>query len=151
MTNMEFYRDEIEKLNKANTTIAVFNGKPVNCDHFPLCKGCEFFKPSVTNCGVARVEWLMAEHVEKPKLSKDERAFIKLLNPAHYITRNGDGQLYMHWELPIKSLANLLWVDAYTRCWCIDRNYLSNIKLDFIKWEDENPWKVSDLLELEVE
>ena len=60
-----------------------------------------------------------------------------------YIAREKNGFLLVYTEKPIKILET----------WGLANYALMNmfdIKFDFIKWEDEDPWSIEDLKKLEV-
>ena len=71
-TNFEFYKDEIRDIYSRNEIMAVKDNQPAICIRTE-CEECAF-KP--TTCrGKDLIEWLYAEHIEQPKLTKRERAF----------------------------------------------------------------------------
>ena len=105
-------------------------------------------------------KWLNSEHVEQPTLTRDEYDFLDVLNPDLYIARDRNGSLFLFIHEPTK-MNEIEWNDDSFAEWRLlrtSRDVNSGIfgilkhyiSFNFIKWEDEKPWKVSDLLELEV-
>ena len=76
---------------------------------------------------------------EKRQLTEDEKTILRNV-PKHYkwIARNIDGCLYIYASKPKKGLT--IWVD--TGLPMITFDHLFN----FIKWEDEEPYSIEDLL-----
>lgn len=61
-----------------------------------------------------------------------------------YIAREKNGFLLVYTEKPIKIL------ETWGLANCALMN-MFDIKFDFIKWEDEEPWRIEDLKKLECE
>ena len=88
----------------------------------------------------------------KPTLNERERKFLELLRPNFYIARDKKGGLYAYSDEPTKcnqewkvNNGNYHWLNLTTN------SYMhSSIKFDFITWDDEEPWKIEDLLKLDV-
>ena len=150
-TNFEFYKDEILKIVNTPTRLAKVNGKPVTCAGTD-CEECEFNKMSDL-CDISTIKWLYAEHIEQPKLTKRERAFCEAVGKG-WIARDLDNELSYFEEKPVKLCKEGYWVD--------DDNIISDSmtyllpkvlekQFSIIKWEDEKPWSIEDLLKLEVE
>lgn len=132
MTNFEKWKDEILKINKYGSAIAVVNGKPINCG-ITDCDLCEF-NPRCNEC---RINWLYSEYTEpKPKLTKRERAFCEALYdmvdiPSDFnVGRTGVGNLYLAVGDRPK--------------FCLD-----NTSFKFIECDGE--LSIKDLMKLEVE
>lgn len=140
-TNFEFYKDEILKCLSENN-IAIKNNKPVKCvgdcnscirdSEIGICMDKPFF------------EWLCAEHTELPKLTKRERAFCEAAQNG-WIARDRDRSLCWFPADAVVQKSGTMWNAEKYVC-------ISHFKLPFIciKWEDEKPWAVADLLKLEV-
>ena len=145
-TNFEFYKDEILGYVEEYASFPAFvNGKLVTCVSGD-CQQCIFRSP---NCFAKRVEWLYAEHIEQPKLTKRERAFCELMRDG-YIARDKGGAPIWFRSLPQKSKEHSMWI---TNSYLFKETLTLTRYMDvfsFIKWEDEKPWAVEDLLELEV-
>ena len=145
MRNFEKFEKEILEISLLDCNFALVGGKPLRCGDAE-CKECAFNNEI---CNVGRIKWLYQEYVEKPKLTKQERKFCELFEDEDlWFARQRNmtmPTIFMH--KPYKT----------TTCWhgdtiqsCELRKYC-NARLDFIKWEDEEPWSVEDLLKLEVE
>ena len=107
-----------------------------------------------------RSKWLNSEHVEQPTLTQEEHDFLDVLNPDFYIARDRNGSLFLFIHETMK-MNEIEWNDNSSGQWRLlrtSRDVNSGIfgilkhyiSFNFIKWEDEKPWKVSDLLKLEV-
>ena len=99
----------------------------------------------VEHIHVAKVQDFVFPDQPKQKLTKRERAFCELITDG-YIARDGDADLYWYETKPWK--ADGMWH-------CIDESItlevFDEIPFMFIEWEDDEPWAVSSLLELEVQ
>ena len=86
---------------------------------------------------------LLWERKETPKLNEDEKVILRNL-PKEYkwITRDEEGDLAVHNVKPYKSPE--FWVSESDIAW----EYLVpfNNLFQFIKWEDEEPYSIEDLL-----
>lgn len=98
-TNFEFYKDEILKIAEDTvcTPILRQDGKITGCGTTP----CDFCAFQGINCRLAQFEWLYAEHIKKPKLTKRERGFCEIVQMG-YIARDEDGKLYFYMSFPNK-------------------------------------------------
>ena len=89
-------------------------------------------------------KWAESEYVETPVITSKEKKFLDLLLPNYkYIARDKNGFLLAYTEKPIKILET--W--GIANCALIN---MFDIKFDFIKREDEEPWSIEDLKKLEV-
>lgn len=75
-----------------------------------------------------------------PKLTPKERAFCEVIQSG-YIARDEDGQISWYGFEPCKE--HTAWIGP-------NWNALKENEFPFIKWEDEKPWSIEDLLKLEV-
>lgn len=140
-TNFEFYKDEILKCLSENN-IAIKNNKPVKC--VGDCNSC------IRDSGIGictdkpLLEWLYAEHIEQPKLTKRERAFCEAAQTG-WIARDRDGSMCWFPDDAVVQKGRIMWNAEKYVC-------ISHFKFQFlcIKWEDEKPWSVEDLLKLDV-
>ena len=147
MNNLEYYKDEI---------IGVIE-ESKNCDWFAdknnkicikrdyLCTGCKF--SNTFSCLKAKIEWLLAEHKEQPTITSNEKRFLEILD-YKYIARDVGGVLYGYQTIPKKY--ETYWDSEDWGSLSIHRSAFKNVSFDFIKWSDEEPWAVKDLLKLEV-
>ena len=84
---------------------------------------------------------LLWERKEKPqpKLTEDEKVILRNV-PKHYewIVRDGNDHLYIYASKPKKGIT--MWVDTGSPMVSFDHLFR------FIKWEDEEPYSIKDLL-----
>ena len=141
MTNFEYWKDRILEITSGGTRVALKNCSPTEC--FGMnCSYCGFYS-DIDCCRKMRFEWLYSEHEEKPKLTKRERKLCEALETG-WIAADKDGAVYWHGNFPVKAIT------VYNGS---PSMYLSGagFQFDFIDFEDEEPWMVENLLQLEVE
>lgn len=106
-----------------------------NCKNV-LCSQCEF-DGNIQLC----LEVLLAEHKEKIKLTKNEKAILESVDKDYkWIARDGNNNLYIYKSRAIK-------VDDW---WNGDRMTMFfgfNHLFQFIKFEDNEPTNIQELLE----
>lgn len=142
MKNKEKYAKEIVDVACSGDSIAVTKGSEhiVRCSDI-TCSECLF---ACFNCAEEVKEWAESEYVEKPMISKRDRAFLDYLKCYKYIARDDDGELYVYTSIPTK----------HSDCWGVNNVYrsLRGLDIDFpmIKWSDSEPWLIEDLKKLEV-
>ena len=139
-TNFEFQKDDILKITSKNKRVAIKGEKIVECYDLGSCAQCYFHG----GCEKNHFQWLYEEHIEAPKLTKRERAFCEAVQTG-WIARDEDGKI--HWYETEPENDEEEWLCDGLRF--IDFTHFR--LFDFIKWEDEKPWAVSSLLELEVQ
>lgn len=146
MKNVEKYAKEIlEYASSTEKAIAVCKEtmKPCDCSATSIrCKNCICsVDDSCENEPLYK--WAMAEYIERPKISRKDRAFLDYIEGYKYIARDGDGELYVYITKPKKGLRN--WADARFKS-------LRGLDIGFpmVKWSDAEPWKIEDLKDLEV-
>ena len=143
-TNFEFYKDDIQKCLSENN-IAIKNNKPVKC--VGDCNSC------IRDSGIGicmdkpLFEWLYAEHIEAPKLTKRERAFCEAVQTG-WIAKDSSDVVCWYANPPIKG--DGMWNETGVPVKTEMQIPIDFWFFDFIKWEDEKPWPVADLLKLEV-
>ena len=143
MKNKEKFKKEIVELACNGKGIAVdkYSGTVGSCNYVS-CNNCLFM--GIYYCNKVRREWAESEYVEKPMISKRDRAFLDYLKCYKYIARDDDGELYVYTSIPTKR----------SDCWGADGAYrsLRGLDIDFpmIKWSDSEPWLIEDLKKLEV-
>lgn len=81
---------------------------------------------------------------EEPAITVDEKAILRNINPKYkYIVRDNDGRLHVYEEKPEKD-----------ECEWLAPSYVGLLAFShlfpMVKWEDEEPWKIEDLLKLDV-
>lgn len=142
MKNKEKYAKEIVDVACSGDSIAVTKGSEhiVRCSDI-ACSECLF---ACLNCAEEVKEWAEQEYIEKPVISKSDRAFLEYLKCYKYIARDDGGELYIYMSIPTKR----------SDCWGADGAYrsLRGLDIDFpmVKWSDEEPWLIKDLKKLEV-
>lgn len=152
MTNREKYGDKIlDILESGNNFTVTKDGSIAECN--PLCGNCNTCLFNISkyesNCRELKGFWLKKEYIEKPKITKNELGFLALIDPIFkYIARDKSDEIFLYTVMPQKT--NDVW--TYKKGSCYNLTPMIN-KNSFcaVKWEDEEPWKIEDLLELEVE
>ena len=149
MKNKEKYAKEIIELACDGNDIAVDkqSKKFVSCISTP-CRNCLFYIPSDGRCdNKGKRKWAESEYIEKPVISKRDRAFLEYLgNDLKYIARDNNTSLYAYREKPSKS--DTLWkTKSGLKYLCVD-----GFIVDFpmVKWSDSESWIIEDLKKLEV-
>lgn len=144
MKNREKFAKEILDIACNGSSIAMdFDGNLVPCSGLN-CNECCFNSNSCEDCDMGIQKWCESEYVEKLTLTTKEKKFLDLLLPNYkYIAREKNGFLLAYTEKPIKILET--W--GLANCALIN---MFDIKFDFIKREDEEPWSIEDLKNLEV-
>ena len=142
MTNFEYWKDKILKINNEDGDIAIIKGIPSRCCSAKKCYYCDLSLKG-NSCRQQLIEWLYSEHEEEPKLTKRERKLCEALETG-WIAANKSGKVYWYNRLPIKG------DNAYVNCG--KSMYISGAGFffAFINFEDEEPWMVENLLQLEV-
>ena len=81
---------------------------------------------------------------EEPTITADEKIILRNVDSKYkYIARDNNAGLYVYCERPEK---------RYCYWWSSDSGNISSFGHLFkmVKWEDEEPWKIEDLLKLDV-
>ena len=147
MKNKEKFAKGILDLACKGKIIAVTKDNKVVCCDDINCEQCLFNKTDdyVGYCDdEKRMQWSESEYVETPVITSKEKKFLDLLLPNYkYIARDKNGFLLAYIEKPIKILET--W--GIANCALIN---MFDIKFDFIKREDKEPWSIEDLKKLEV-
>lgn len=138
-TNMEHYRDEIEK-NKYS--VAMRNGKLTKCKEID-CAECKF---NTVNCVREKTKWLMSEYKEEPVLTQREKHFVEFAQTG-WLARDIDGVLHWFMRIPDRN------EEEDMRCWNGPVHAFAFKKLNeifpFITW-DEEAWNIEELRKLKV-
>lgn len=143
MTNFERYFDEVKKFGYWG----IKDGKPRMCDTID-CELCDFHN-TTTPCMASFIKWLTEEFHEKKKLTKKQRLLCEILGSG-WIIRGAANNLHYFSQKPQKR--NEYWVinDVKTfKSHIINTDILPDFP--FIKWEDEEPYSVKEMLTWEVE
>ena len=146
MKNKEKFEKEIVEIACDGNDVAVrkSTGKPIDCCDIE-CGECSLLGDK--SCTKLRREWAESEYIEKPVISKKDRAFLEYLGAViNYITRDMDGGLFIYISKPHKL------IDCWESSGCESDKSLKFFKLDFpmIKWSDFEPWLIEDLKKMEV-
>ena len=149
MTNFEYYKDRIQTV---NYDFAVSkDGEIMWCSTFK-CGKCKFNTKG--KCRSNKIKWLYEEykeHKEQPKLTQNERKLCEILQNGYYVARDKSGTIYVYAKKPNKKEKCSQWFAPYDEYYIPFSDYVfKDCNFSFIKWEDEEPWAVSDLLNLEV-
>ena len=129
MKNFEYYIDEIVDCLMRNENYIL----------------CSCFKHLGIPTRKEMKSWLLAEHVGPRKLTKRERAFCEYAQSG-YIARDEDEYLYIFTEIPYKT--------HYDQWECNDTSTCiayGDELFQFIKWEDDEPYSIEEMLTWEVE
>lgn len=153
MKNKEKYMTEIIDACLDGMTIAVkADGKPCICQK-TSCKECIFYDRTNTYVRLCRDEiraWANSEYIERPVISKRDKAFLEYLREEYkFIARDENGDLFIYENHPRK--VDAYWSSAGLICeryLYLNRNF--NVDFPMIKWSDEEPWAIEDLKKLEV-
>lgn len=147
MKNKEKYAKEIVELACDGNRIAIVRqtGEFRSCYETP-CREC-LFHSDTEQCKEKVREWAEAECVERPVISKKDRAFLEYIDTRiNYIARDMNGSLYIYIRKPRKL------IDCWESNGGESDKSLKFFKLDFpmVKWYDDKPWLIEDLKKLEV-
>lgn len=150
MLNAEKYKAQLLKFVEENHD-SLFgldkNSEPISCA-VSRCNNCQFgFKKSKYvegySCSAAKIKWLLSEYKEPVKLTRFEHDVLKhLLEKTQYrfIVREKSDSIYIYKRKPKKGLG----------AWDISTG-MQNLNIfvnlfPFIKWEDEEPTSIEDVL-----
>lgn len=143
MKNKEKFEKEIMEIACSGNSIAIIekSGRIVPCD-VNRCSLCLF---RGYDCKENTREWAESEYVEKPVISKRDRAFLEYVDKKFaYITRTSNENLCLFVVKPRKD--KMTWTSGYLSS-TLDS---LNIDLPMVKWSDEKPWLIKDLKKLMV-
>ena len=150
MKNVEKYAKEIlEYASSTEKAIAICKEtmKPCDCSATSIrCKNCICsVDDSCENEPLYK--WAMAEYIERPKISKKDRALLDCLKEEYkFFARDKNGMLFVYEAQPRK-LEKYWYLSNYG---CLGLNRCLNVDFPMIKWSDADPWKIDDLKKLEV-
>lgn len=147
MKNKEKFAKEIVEIACSGERIAMTkkSGRIVSCKGIKCCL-CLFRDDN--DCDKTRREWAESEYIEKPVISKRDRAFLDYLKDRwKYMARdNISNAVYVFTKIPEKSEDGHF---AYTgEARRISSDF--NVVFPMVKWEDPEPWLIEDLKKLEV-
>ena len=82
---------------------------------------------------------------EEPTITEDEKVILSNISGKYeWIARDESGVLYIYHDKPKKE--EFMWVDGFENR-CLN---LFNHLFGMVKWEDDEPWRIEDLLKLDV-
>lgn len=144
MKNKEKYAKYIMEVACSGDSIAVTkeSERIVKCGSI-ACSECLFAPP---NCVKEIRELVESEYIEKPVISKKDRAFLEYLGKdLKYIARDKSEALFTYERA----------IEKGKYGWVYDSGVLKNLRgfsvdLPMVKWEDDKPWLIEDLKKLEV-
>ena len=146
MKNKDKFEKEIMEIACKSGAVNKQTGELKSCSEIK-CKDCLLRNGNKGSCEKEMKAWLEQECIEKPVISKMDRAFLEYLGTEiNYITRDMDGGLFIYISKPYKL------IDCWESSGCELDKSLKSFKLDFpmVKWEDDKPWLIEDLKKLEV-
>lgn len=146
MKNKEMYAKEIVEIACDGNRIAIVRqtGEIRSCYGMP-CREC-LFHYNTERCKEKAREWAESEYVERPVISKRDRAFLEYLGEElKYIVRSKSANLIAYQNSAEKREDG----------WVIDSGAIKSLQkltIDFpmVKWSDSEPWLIEDLKKLEV-
>lgn len=112
------------------------------------CVECLFCEShGADECNKMKKEWAESEYIEKPVISKKDKAFLEYVKEEYKcIARDKNGELLLYRLTPYKEEGVLNWIGR--NCSCLRLKY--NVDFPMVKWEDSEPWLIEDLKKLEV-
>lgn len=149
MKNKEKYAKEILNIACSGDSIAVMkkSGRVVSCNG-TKCSLCLFCGYDCNDCNENTRKWAESECIEKPVISKMDRAFLEYLKGKYeYIARDKTGKLYVYGAKPVKH--DSFWTRSCGKYFGFG-NCCINIDFPMVKWSDSEPWLIKDLKKLEV-
>lgn len=145
MLNAERFKEEINKHNNEfGLTDSIADCKTLEC------RNCRFSRlnnsdDEIILCSTRKVKWLLSEYKEPPvKLTRFEQDVLKhLLEKTQYrfIVREKSGSIYIYKRKPKKGIG--AWDNSTGM---LNLNVFINL-FPFIKWEDEEPTSIQEVLE----
>lgn len=144
MKNKEKYEKEIMNIACNGDSIAVIkkSGRIVSCNGTKCCL-CLF---RGSDCKEKIRDWAESEYIEKPVISKRDRAFLEYLGKElKYIVRSKSDNLMAFQNSAEKREDGWVIVSGALKS-------LKKLNIDFpmVKWSDGKPWLIEDLKKLEV-
>lgn len=144
MKNKEKYEKEIMNIACNGDSIAVIkkSGRIVSCNGTKCCL-CLF---RGSDCKEKIRDWAESEYIEKPVISKRDRAFLEYLGKElKYIARSKSDNLMAFQNSAEKRGDG--WGIGFGEFKSLKK---FNIDFPMVKWSDGKPWLIEDLKKLEV-
>lgn len=86
---------------------------------------------------------------EKPELHPNVKTLFEMLSPEYkkgWIAKDKGGRVYLYKSKPIKSDKNKIWKDKETGYYNNIDRFIDKSLLEWLSWEDEEPWYIPDLM-----
>lgn len=144
MLNAERFKKEILENSNVVSDFSMSKDKHAIKKCLGVCEDC-FFHDLGDHCSNIKLKWLLSEYKQPIKLSKFEYDILKYLsdNTRHmYITRDGNGNIFLYDVEPEKSKSAPWWTG---RGMC--HMGMFNKLFQFVQFEDEEPRAIKDILE----
>lgn len=147
MLNAEKYRKEI--LNNYSKGFSIIDSHIDDCESI-ACESCLFSNSKnddgYLTCINRKVKWLLSEYKEPVKLTKLEYNILTYIlknTECRYIARNESRFLCVHSYKPVKDTKYGHWTAV---CDKVKSCEVFNDLFPFIKWEDEEPTLIKEVL-----
>lgn len=143
-TNFEVYKDELSNIlaQREGRCIVMEADDIIKRGFHRFCKGSD-----CGECWRELFKYLAEEHIEQPKLTKRERAFCEAFQTG-WVAKDSSDVVCWYANPPIKG--DGMWNETGVPVKTEMQIPIDFWFFDFIKWEDEKPWSIEDLLKLEV-
>ena len=143
MLNAEKYKNEILEKSNVVFDFSISNDRHTIEKCLGVCDNCIFCNIG-EHCSNVKVKWLLSEYKEPVKLTRFEQDVLKhLIEKTQYrfIVREKSDNIYIYKRKPKKGIG--AW-DSSTGM--LNLNVFINL-FPFIKWEDEEPTSIKDVLD----
>ena len=149
MKNKEKFAKEIIEIvcDWYNIAVNKNTGKPEKCCLSLNCTECLFSRDGgLCNGSEKTREWAESEYIEKPVISKRDRAFLEYLgDEIKYIARDKKMCLMAYEDSVTKD------EDGWNFGFGVTKSLSRlNVQFPMVKWSDSEPWLIEDLKKLEV-
>lgn len=143
MLNAERFKKEILEKSNVVFDFSISKDRHTIEKCLGVCDNCIFCNIG-EHCSNVKVKWLLSEYKEPVKLTRFEQDVLKhLIEKTQYrfIVREKSDNIYIYKRKPKKGIG--AW-DSSTGM--LDLNVFINL-FPFIKWEDEEPTSIKDVLD----
>ena len=143
MLNAERFKKEILEKSNVVFDFSISNDRHTIEKCLGVCDNCIFCNIG-EHCSNVKVKWLLSEYKEPVKLTRFEQDVLKhLIEKTQYrfIVREKSDNIYIYKRKPKKGIG--AW-DSSTGM--LNLNVFINL-FPFIKWEDEEPTSIKDVLD----
>lgn len=150
MKNKEKFAKEIVEIACDGSGLSVnkATGKPTKCVDISCEERLRHDERNICGQKLLR-QWAESEYIEKPVISKRDRAFLEYLKEEYkYIARDGDGHLFAYSTKPEKNYYFDGW--SSSESYCARVSHYFDVDFPMVKLSDSEPWLIEDLKKLEV-